>query len=104
MDRYDDISIYDNGITIEEVVKRVNRSLRLSADIDHKGRTSERKSSNSNDSNKSPKHRVAPNSKTQFKSSGNTNTLLAEQKTRLEKLIIARRGRFVGLDIVCNKE
>ena len=105
LDRHDDISTYDNGITIEEVVKRINRSVRLSVDTSYKAY--EKKPSNSNNNNndnKPPERRVAPNSKVQFKSSGNKNTLSAEQKTKLEKLITAKGGRFVGLDIVRNKE
>ena len=35
LDKHDDISTYDNGITIEEVVKRVNRSIRLSTDTSY---------------------------------------------------------------------
>ena len=107
LERHDDISTYDDSITIEGVVKRVNRSLRLSTDTGYKGKSSEKKPSNSNnnnDGNKSFEHHIAPSSKTQFKSSGNKNTLSAEQKTRLEKLITARGGRFVGLDVVRNKE
>ena len=104
MDRHDDISIYDNGITIEEIVKRINRSLRLSADISYSGKASEKKSNNSNDNHKFPECRVVSNSKPQFKSNGNKNTLSADQKTRLEKFIIVRGGRFVGLDVVRNKE
>ena len=107
MDRHDDISTYDNGITVEEVVKHINHSVRLSTDTSYNGKVSERKPSNSNNGNsgnKPPERRVAPNSKVQFKSSGNKNTLSAEQKTKLEKLIIAKGGRFVGLDVVRNKE
>src|SRR5947207_7932539 len=107
LDKHDDISTYDNGITVEEVVKRINRSVRLFVDTSYNEKVSERKPSNSNNGNsgnKPPERRVAPNSKVQFKSNGNRNTLSAEQKTKLEKLITAKGGRFVGLDIVRNKE
>jgi len=108
LDRHDDISTYDNGITVEEVVKRINRSVRLSADTSYNGKAAKKKSSNSNNGNSGNKpfeRRVAPNSKVQFKSDGgNKNTLSAEQKTKLEKLITAKGGRFVGLDVVRNKE
>src|SRR6266496_6392175 len=103
LDRYDDISTYDDGITIEGIVKRINRSVRLSADTSYKGKASEKKHGNSNNNNggnKPVEHRVTSNSKTQFKSSGDRNTLSTDQKARLEKLIAAKGGRFVGLDIV----
>jgi Retrotransposon gag protein len=105
LDRHDDLSTYDNGITVEEVVKRINRSVRLSADTSYNGKASEKKPTNSNSGNKPFERRVAPNSKVQFKSGGgNKNTLSAEQKMKLEKFIIAKGGRFVELNVVHNKE
>src|SRR5438876_599980 len=35
LDKHDDISMYDNSITVEEVVKRINRSIRLSVDTSY---------------------------------------------------------------------
>ena len=97
--------MYNNNIIIEEIIKCINRSICLFIDINYK--IYEKKSSNNNndnDNNKPPEYHIASNSKVQFKSNSNKNILSADQKTKLEKLITAKGGHFIELNIIRNKE
>ena len=51
MNKYDDISIYNNNIIIEEIIKYINHNIYFFININYNKKISEKKLSNNNNDN-----------------------------------------------------